>query len=166
MNESFQPDPKMQQIADAYALDAIDFCKNNFQLQLDWSDESVGKLELVLETFHSQLSQANPTEEQVMRFAKMFGSYLGETYRKNYDAIWGMVTLQDQTFPGMENRAGTRFWPWGRVRNRLVEGKENNVWHYYKDLIPDSGKSIDLGKDDLKDAKNDRKKSWVKRIFG
>ena len=32
----------------------------------------------------------------------------------------------------MKAAKGVEFWPWGRVYQRLVEGPENNVWHYYQ----------------------------------
>ena len=70
------------------------------------------------------------------QFAKMFGSYVGEVYRKNHGATWGMVEMSGQSFPGLKAELdGTLFWPWGRARNRLTDGAENNVWHYYSELI-------------------------------
>jgi hypothetical protein len=78
-----------------------------------------------------------------MGFAKMFGSYIGEVYRKNHGATWGLVEMAGQRFPGLksESAASTLFWPWGRPQNRLVDGAENNVWHYYSDLVKNHGKS-------------------------
>ena len=44
--------------------------------------------------------------------------------------------LDGQKFPGLKAQASdTTFWPWGRARNRLVDGADNNVWHYYNELI-------------------------------
>jgi hypothetical protein len=44
------------------------------------------------------------------------------------------------SFPGLTAaRDGARFWPSGRVRNRLVNGPEDNVWHYYQVLVADHG---------------------------
>jgi hypothetical protein len=133
---SFVPDDDIRQIAEAYALDAVDFARASFQAKLDWSDDSIQLLEAILQSFHEKLPDANPSDEQVMQFAKMFGSYIGEVYRRNHGATWGMVTLEGDTFPGLEAEGtGKKFWPWGRAQNRLTEGPENNVWHYYCVLI-------------------------------
>jgi hypothetical protein len=132
---SFTPDEKIQKIAEAYSLDARDFLCDHFRVKLDWSDASIQEIEKAMDTFSRQAQSAKPTEEQVMGFAKMFGSYVGEVYRKNHGATWGMVEMSGQSFPGLKAELnGTLFWPWGRARNRLVDGAENNVWHYYSQL--------------------------------
>ncbi len=41
MESSFEPKGEVLQIAKAYALDAIDFARENFKLTLDWSDSSI-----------------------------------------------------------------------------------------------------------------------------
>jgi hypothetical protein len=70
-----------------------------------------------------------------MLFAKVFGSYIGEVYRRNHGGEWGMVDLDGQKFPGIKNKFGTSFWPWGRALNRITQGSENNVTDYYKTLL-------------------------------
>ena len=129
---SFVQDDRIRQIAEAYALDAVDFARSHFQATLDWSDDSIQLLEAIMHSFHEQLPEAKPSEEQILQFAKMFGSYIGEVYRRNHGASWGMVTLEGESFPGMEAEGtAKRFWPWGRAQERLSKGPENNVWHYY-----------------------------------
>ena len=133
---TFTPDDKIQKIAEAYALDACDFLRDHFRITLDWSDASIQHLESVMDRFQRETAKARPTPEQVMQFAKMFGSYIGEVYRKNHGASWGLVEMDGQRFPGLKGQSSdTTFWPWGRARNRLVDGAENNVWHYYSALI-------------------------------
>ena len=49
---------------------------------------------------------------------------------------WGTITDGPNSYPGVRWKdKDTLFWPWGRVHKRIVEGVENNVWHYYKTLI-------------------------------
>jgi hypothetical protein len=130
-------DPNVQKIAEAYALDVVDYSKKQFGITLDWSDSSIADVEKVLVLMRASYVSANPkpTEEQVMSFAKGFGSYIGEVYRRNHGAEWGMVNLGDQKFPGLKTKSGTNFWPWGRVLNRIMQGEENNVTDYYKLLL-------------------------------
>ena len=63
---------------------------------------------------------------------KMFGSYIGEVYRRNHKATWGMITLNNESFPGLESSHKELFWPWSKVFKRITAGDEENVWHYYQ----------------------------------
>ena len=136
MSESFSSNADVQKIAELYALDAIDFARANFKLELDWTDGSVAHIESMLAVFHEQKAAVQPTDEQVLLFSKMFGSYVGEVFRRNHGARWGMVSLHGNTFPGLaaDGEAGL-FWPWGRAQNRINNGPEDNVWHYYQLLV-------------------------------
>jgi hypothetical protein len=131
----FTPDEKIQKIVEAYSLDAVDFAANKFNIKLDWSDASVRQIETILDTFHRDLGNSHPTEEQITQIAKIFGSYIGEVFRKNHGGQWGIVELNGQRFPGLQSPAGSLFWPFGRARNRMVNGNDDNVWDYYQELI-------------------------------
>ena len=128
---SFKPDPKIAQIAEAYSLDAIDIAKRNFGVTLDWSEESIAEVEVLLGTLHDQIAKAKPDQKTIWIFAKAFGSYVGEIFRKTHGGTWGMVTLDGQEFPGMQDEHTHLFWPWGRAYQRIVEGPQNNIHHYY-----------------------------------
>ncbi len=161
MSDDFAPDPNIQKIAEAYALDAVDFAKDNLNTHLDWSDESVNKIESILAIFHDQIGQAEPPEEKILQFSKMFGSYVGEVYRKNHGATWGMVTLGDESFPGMKDeRSGVKFWPWGRARNRIAQGPGDSIWDYYNYLLSETGDNSEDGV--VGKARPQRKRPWWK----
>jgi hypothetical protein len=134
MKASFEPDSRIHDIAEAYALDAVDVAQR-FGRILDWSDASIEHVETILTRMHDAIASEGPSAEQIYETAKGFGSYIGEVYRRNHGARWGLVTLGDQSFPGMESNSAVRFWPWGKVQNRLTNGSEDNVWYYYKSLI-------------------------------
>lgn len=142
MPEAFAEDPKVQQVAEAYAQDAVDFARNQFKLSLDWSDASVAHIEAMLAVLHEQMAAAKPSAEQIFQFAKLFGSYVGEVFRRNHGATWGITTLEGQSFPGLKaSGAAGLFWPWGRAQNRIQNGPEDSVWHYYQHLISRNGTS-------------------------
>lgn len=130
----FTEDARYQRIADAYAFDAVDYARENMKLTLDWTDQSIQVLESILDLFHQDVGNAKPNEKQIAEFSKIWGSYLGEVYRKNHGGTWGLVIHGEQSFPGMRGASGTLFWPWGKVQNRLRNGPEDNVLHYYLDL--------------------------------
>jgi hypothetical protein len=132
---TFTADDNLKKVAEAYALDAVDFAKANFRIKLDWTDASIEKVEQILTAIHRDIPKSRPTEEEIFGMAKMFGSYVGEVFRRNHDGQWGIIDNGGQKFPGLEQKDGGRFWPWGKVNNRLVNGPEDNVWHYYQFLI-------------------------------
>ncbi len=131
----FEADDKIRQIAEAYSLDAVDHAKG-VGIELDWTDKSIQKVEEILGMLHKQMSNANPSEDKVLTFAKIYGSYTGEVFRKNHGATWGMVTTDGNELPGMQvEEADLRFWPWGRAQKRIMNGPEDNIWHYYQALL-------------------------------
>jgi hypothetical protein len=137
LNQTFSPNENVQKMAEAYAEDTVTFAKNQFGITLDWSDASIGNIEQLLDKTHSSYisTSPKPTQEQVMSFAKGYGSYIGEVYRRNHGAEWGIVTLGGQKMPGLRTKAGVSFWPWARAANRITEGAENNVKDYYNALF-------------------------------
>jgi len=139
---AFEPDSKIERIAEAYALDAVDLAQKRFGVTLDWSDSSIQEVETILKRLHETISHAKPSEEQVFQFTKIFGSYVGEVFRRNHGARWGMVSLGSDRFPGMQTeRTRAEFWPWGRTQKRLSSGPEDNVWHYFQSLNAEDGQS-------------------------
>lgn len=161
MIDGFTADPKIQRIAEAYALDALDFAREGFGLELDWSDDSIAQIEELFGVLHDQVAQMS--EEQILQFSTMLGSYVGEVFRRNHGATWGMVTLQRQSFPGlMASRSPGAFWPWGRARGRIVDGPSENMRHYYQVLIEKHGAPGDR----LVTGTATSKKSWFGRLAG
>jgi hypothetical protein len=144
----FQPDPQVAEIAAAYALDAVDLAARNFSVTLDWSEFSVRQVEQMLGQLHDEMASAQPPEDAVWTFAKAFGSYLGEVLRRHHGGEWGMVSSGGQSFPGLQQTSGALCWPWGKARNRLVNGPEDNVWHYYGVLVgpAEPGAAADTGR--------------------
>jgi hypothetical protein len=140
--QSFSADPNIQKMAEAYAQDMVDFSAKHFGVTLDWSDGSIASVETELAQMNASYATTNPkpTEAQVMSFAKGYGSYLGEVYRRNHGATWGLVTLGDQKFPGLRTDSGVNCWPWGRALNRITKGAEDNVSDYYTALLAKKAK--------------------------
>jgi hypothetical protein len=126
---SFRPDARYTKIAAAYAQDAVDLARNHYKITLDGSDESVQKVEFILADIHDTMPK-NATDDQVSNFAKTFGSYVGEAYRRRHGGEWGVFTMDGQEMPGIRS-TGHQFWPWDKVRKRIVNGSEDNVWDYY-----------------------------------
>jgi len=140
-DQTFRPDASVQKVAEAYAQDAVDFSAEHFGVKLDWSDSSVASVEKLLTQMSASYLSANPrpSGEQVMNFAKAYGSYVGEVYRRNHGGDWGIITLGEQKFPGVRAASGTEFWPWKRAFDRITKGPEDNIADYYDALLQHKG---------------------------
>jgi hypothetical protein len=138
MPANFQPDMRVTEIAEAYSLDAIDLAASNFGVTLDWSEASVRKVEEMLGRLHDEMANAQPREDAIWTFAKAFGSYVGEVLRRHHSGEWGMLDMDGQSFPGIQQKNGALCWPWSKAQKRLVNGPEDNVWHYYTVLVQDA----------------------------
>lgn len=133
---SFTEDEELAKIASAYSLDAVDFARSNFGTDLDWSEASIELVERILTQLHSAMSRERPSDETIWSMSKVFGSYIGEVFRRANGGQWGIVEMDGKTFPGFRaNEREVTFWPWSRVLNRLKNGPEDNVWHYYRALL-------------------------------
>ena len=129
----FTEDKNISQITEAYALDAIDVARNNFGVILDWSEKSIKDIESILDLLHQKNLENPPPEEMILKFSKVFGSYVGEIYRRNHGGKWGVVTMDGESFPGLQGEDRKQIiWPWGKVNNRIKNGSEDNVWDYYQ----------------------------------
>ncbi|MBA4749262.1 MAG: hypothetical protein H2057_01430 [Alphaproteobacteria bacterium] len=83
-------------------------------------------------------------QERQDTYASIYGCYLGDVYRVQHGATWGILTWKGDTCWGLEttNKAIT-FWPELRVLKRLTEGDSENVWHYYQALLAQDGHPCD-----------------------
>jgi hypothetical protein len=134
---SFVADVSVQQSAETHALDAVNYSEKRWGVKLDWTDGSIAHVEKILALVHKSFVTATPkpTEDQAMGYATIFGSYIGEVYRRNHGAEWGMVSLGGQQFPGLQTKSGVNFWPSVRALKRITGGAENNVEDYYRLLL-------------------------------
>src|SRR5262249_11640166 len=112
----FTTDEELGAAAEALALDAIDIARDSFAVTLDWTDRSISQVESILDRMYRQRAVENPPPDAVTRVERSFGSYIGEVFRRNHGARWGMITMAGSTFPGLQSSAGQRFWPWGECK--------------------------------------------------
>jgi len=134
MRPTFEANATVAEMATAYALDAVDLAQRNFGTTLDGSEASVAKVEELLGTLHESMPAQNPSADVVGTFAKIFGSYVGEVFRKNHGGVWGFCADVVGAKQYALEKNGQILWPHARVYKRLVEGPANNVWHYYQVL--------------------------------
>ena len=132
------PDNRVQMIAEAYSLDCVDFVKKSFNIELDYSNDSVLKLEPILDSLSKYIREKGMSDEDRIEYEKMFGFYIGEAYRRNHSAVtWGDVYIDEVKYwaIGREDNNQAIFWPVANVAKRIALGKEANIAVYYKALI-------------------------------
>lgn len=133
---SFVASEAIQREAMAECVKLCKYVAETFKLQLDWTDQSIEKIEDLLGFFHREAQKDKPSDADVAMFSKGFGSYIGEVYRRNHGASWGTVTLGDEGHYGLQAAgSGIQFWPWGRAQQRILHGPTANVWDYYQELL-------------------------------
>lgn len=119
-NDAFTADPQLQHVAGQAAEKCVAFLKQKFGKSLDYSDKSVEDVEAVLTLLHRSMPVEKPSPDDIEDFAMLFGSYLGETYRRNHGGQWGL----SNGMPALAIGSGYTSYPWSRVFKRLTNGEE------------------------------------------
>ena len=143
-----EPTPTVADMMVAYAQDAVDHAKTAAGVTLDYSPDSIKRVEGVLETLYaamprglSRLFRRGPSREDVATMAKMYGGYIGEVVRRTAGGEWVFDT---EIAPGetvISLRKGEqRIFPPTKVQKRLANGPEDNVWFYYQVLMKEHWK--------------------------
>lgn len=138
----------VRQMMEAYASDAVKAARNNFNVELDYSPESIKTLEDLLGRLYPavrrgwfrQLFRIGMSDEQLDTICKMFGGYIGEVVRRRK---WAIVKnpLGTEKVIALVN-GEEKIFPPSKVYKRLVNGEEDNVWHYFQvvtELIEPAG---------------------------
>lgn len=163
MTQNFIESADIGSVAETYALNAVEIGRDSFMVLLDWSDASIAHVESMLDRLHNEIVQAQPSEETVMGFAKIFGSYVGEVFRRNHGATWGLVQLAGDMFPSLRaSNSAEVFWPWKRVRNRIAVGPQESVSTYYQVLLERNG----CGPAAMLEEVAGTKRSWWRSLSG
>jgi hypothetical protein len=126
----------------AYATNGVEYCKSRFDLDLDYSESSVEFVEAALGALHEQIPRGfvskifrrGPPPEVIDQLAKMLGGYVGEVMRRQWGGTWKSGS---GAFPGalvytLEIPGKGDVWPHLKAGKRIVNGPEDNVWHYYQ----------------------------------
>ncbi len=117
----------MQRLAEEAVIMA-----KQMNVDLDYTSSSVEKLDNVLEGFHQQIPEANPSEDQVAGMALGFGAYLGECIRRNLGGEWEFFQDADAIKLGQEY-----IFVAAKAYRRLKNGSEDSVVALYESVRRD-----------------------------
>jgi hypothetical protein len=119
---------------------ALKFAQEQFQVELDYSPESVQALEKILQHFSRsirlrwllRLLGRGITDEQIWKMAFLWGAYLGMVMQRHLGGEWSLETVMGKEAVVTLTIAGVQTFPINRVHRRLTAGAEDNVWVYYQ----------------------------------
>lgn len=134
-------DITIDSMMEAYSLDAVDYARDRFGIELDFSAESIERVESILGQLHDSIPRGikgfftGPSQKDIMLMVKMLGSYVGEVMRHEYGGEWVMTAPTTEIQHLMLEFDEHQCWPLVKVYKRIVDGPEDNVLHYFS-LIP------------------------------
>lgn len=110
---------------------------NEFNKNLDYSENSITDLEEILDWYSKDISISKPTENQIWSMAITFGSYLGETLLKNglSEKGFNWAIEPSSHIPLLIRNDGACLTPSDKVYKRLVNGSEDCVISFYRFAI-------------------------------
>ena len=106
----------------------VKYMRLRFGKEADYSEAFLPEIERVLGLLCVSMPGSNPSEDDVDSMCEMFGSYLGETFRRNRGGEWGLSHGEAVT---LQCGGGWLSFPFARVHKRLKNGEEDNVHHWY-----------------------------------
>lgn len=115
-----------------YSLDCVDLARDAFGETLAVTVDSIRQIETMAGTFHDQLSDAN-SSEQVEGIAKILGGHIAHVVVQVHGWTPGKAFFDEtQTFAIERPDGSGLIWPPQKALNRLINGPEDNLWHYYQ----------------------------------
>ena len=156
-NENFAHE-HLDQMMSECAIKATEFSLKDYGIFLDFSADSIEKVEEIMENLHKLivLDNNDPIDpELIVTLCNWFGGYIGEVFKKTYGGHW-RYDLRDSEAPAIElavKGLGAAF-P-SRVFHRILGGEENNISFYYEQLL-EKMDSIEEEINELQELKNHR----------
>lgn len=133
----FKRKPKQKSFSDSieyFSNTAIKYAQS-FDKEFDYSEDSVKDLEEILDWYSNDISESNPTDNQIWSMAKIFGVYLGQVIIKNCGN--GYVWCDTDNSIPVIKKGELVIAPIDKVYKRLVYGPEDSVVSFY-DVIVDN----------------------------
>lgn len=125
-----------QEMMTFLAAEAVKDAEKENQIKLDYSPQSIEKVEAVLSKIHEQYTR-DKSSIAINGLAMAYGAYIGEVIRKSEP---GAKWERDHPVGGEKSyplhwiaggKAGESF-PCGWCFKRITNGPEDNVWHKYQ----------------------------------
>ncbi len=135
------PEDDVSEQMRALAEKAVAFARDQHQMTLDYSEDSLQLVEGILSKlsadipkgFFRRLLGRGPTRNQIEAICQIMGAYVGEVIKRKWDGTWRMDSTFGRPLPALSVLGG-EIHPTNKVWKRLVDGEADNVWAYYQML--------------------------------
>jgi hypothetical protein len=107
----------------------VELTKLYFMKRLDFSEQSVALIEAAVDDVHYSMP-GGKTPDVVGQLARLWGSYIGEVFRRQVGAEW-VVWEDEHGRTAAVQRAGQIVFPHDKVRKRLEQGGAHNLRDYF-----------------------------------
>jgi hypothetical protein len=117
----------------ARANQAIEMAESDYGITLDYSAESVVKVEEILGKIH-ELHESEPlSQDQLIKESLKWGGYVGETIRSIKPCHWELDSRVggEGSFPIVFESEQHEIFPISWCYKRIINGPEDNVWHKF-----------------------------------
>ncbi len=126
----------------AYSEDAIELARK-LGHELDCSEDSLKKVETILEMYNKEIPKGFikrllkkcPTQQEIIQMSKVWGGYIGEVIRNKFGGQWTFEDLFGEKNIAVLSVGETQLFPVAKAYKRIVNGKEDDIYFYYKVLI-------------------------------
>lgn len=146
--------PTIDDMMEAYAEDAVDYAAKAFGVTLDYSRDSVARVEDIAAKLHKKMPKGifkmlglGPTEKQLDGLCKALGGYVGEVIKRQKGGTWA-INGELQVI-GLQLGKDTWVFPPAKVHKRIMNGPEDNLFSFYKVAVENLGAIGDAPNDSL-----------------
>ncbi|MDP4535822.1 hypothetical protein Q3O60_06460 [Alkalimonas collagenimarina] len=81
-------DQQLEQLMTQSADDAVKYAEEEFQLTLDYSTESLLKLDVLVSALHERQKKQAHATDLLFTLCTIFGAYTGEVFRRHLGGEW------------------------------------------------------------------------------
>ena len=134
-----------QDVADEMKLRAkraVDSALADFEITLDYSPESVEDVEAILAKLHDEHKTSEFERARLTKEALKWGAYVGEVIKTQRRCEWALDSKigGPGSLPIVYDKGES--FPVRWCYKRIVNGKEENVWHKFAVLVLDHDKTF------------------------
>jgi hypothetical protein len=117
---------------------AVDTAATDFDVTLDYTPASIEKVEGILARIHDQHSASPLERAQLTKQALKWGAYVGEVIKTQKRSEWALDSAVGGpgSLPIVYDNKSESF-PVRWCYNRIVNGREDNVWHKFTIIVLD-----------------------------
>jgi hypothetical protein len=113
---------------------AVEEANNTYGIVLDFSRDSVQRVDEILGKLHDEHAAASIERQRLVKESLKWGAYIGEVIRRDQPSHWEMdskVAGKGSLPIVFERKQREECFPIGWCYKRIVSGPEDNVWHKF-----------------------------------